>query len=595
MKRSLLLFRRCAILIFALLMASTFVLNAANNISRAKAQQTAEAFLSAASGTKAGVRLSCVNEDDLRQPEGAPFYIFNRAGGGFVIVSGIDAALPVLAWSEESSISYDDMPINLAEMLDLYRYQIANRRKSAEPASAEEIARWDPRGDHLLRLDIPASMDLQTADWGQGSPYNRFCPYDSVGQKTITGCTATAISELLYFYKYPKAGKGTLPGYTKGGITIPSTKLGYDYEWDLMIPKYKGATYTEEQADAAARLIFDIGKMCQAKYGHDATSASLSGGIPKLATYFGFDKANIRYSRTFLSDDSWRDVIKNEIASGHPVLMSASNPSGTGHSFIADGYDSQGRLLINWGWNGSSNGYYYVGAFYGSYNSGNVAFVGVRPNEGGDYVANFALYHTTSSGTEYRGVTYTNGTVSPGKEFSIRFGALYNYGFRSESVEVNFGHFDRNGNMKCLLRENNLSASLSSSSYSWWSSVTLKVPDSVTIEDGDYMEPLYRVSGATKWQRFLNADNPDDQVECQMPMDIHRFSKATFHAGLKKFNLHTFTGTKYSLVRVSDATVVRKGTISSLSATFDMNSYEPGKYVLTLNHGEQTMSIELVR
>jgi len=275
--------------------------------------------------------------------------------------------------------------------------------------------------------------------------------------------------------------------------------------------------------------------------------------------------------------------------------MSASTPSGSSHAFVIDGYDSQGRLLVNWGWNGGSNGYYHIGAFYGSYNVGQVAFAGVRPNEGGDYVVNYALYHTDRSGTEYRGVTYTGGTVSPGKEFSIRFGAVYNYGFRKESIEINFGHYDHNGNLKCLLRESNLTCSISSSSYTWWSSVTLKVPESVTIEKGDYMEPIYRVEGTTKWKRFLNAENPVDEVESQMPMNINHFSRATFFAGLSKFQLHTFTGTKYTLVRVSDGEQVRKGTISSLSANFDMSSYEPGKYVLTLNHGDQTMTLELVR
>ncbi|MBQ1636898.1 MAG: Spi family protease inhibitor, partial [Bacteroidales bacterium] len=46
------------------------------------------------------------------------FYIFNRAGGGFVIVAGEDVCTPVLAYSYTNRFETgDDMPANLKEWL----------------------------------------------------------------------------------------------------------------------------------------------------------------------------------------------------------------------------------------------------------------------------------------------------------------------------------------------------------------------------------------------------------------------------------------------------------------------------------------------
>ena len=53
-----------------------------------------------------GVKTKAVSE---QQP---PFYVFNREGGGFVIISGEDAINPVIAYSFDNQFSVENMPLH---------------------------------------------------------------------------------------------------------------------------------------------------------------------------------------------------------------------------------------------------------------------------------------------------------------------------------------------------------------------------------------------------------------------------------------------------------------------------------------------------
>ena len=580
--------------VLALLLVPTLLL--AEEISLNRARRTAETFLSKREGgTRANARLTCINVDaTTRSGEPMDYYIFNREGGGFVIVSALDAAIPVLGYSLDKSFSLDvDMPESLADMLALYRYQIRARRASGASATAEERARWEDEGS-LTRTERPVTVDLKTAEWGQGAPFNRFCPLDTNGKRTITGCTATAISEVMYFHKHPLAGTGTLPGYTKtNGITIEDRPLGYAYEWDKMLPKYKNVTYTDEQADAVARLMSDVGVMCQAKYGASSTSAGSKTGVPLLATYFGYDKGVLFYVHNYLTDAQWKEALLEELGEGRPLVCYANIPSGgAGHNFVIDGYDEANRFHVNWGWNGGSNGYFSVGAFYGGYNVGQIGYARIRPDQGGDYVPCAYLRKTTQSGTVYKGMVYTSGSVLPGNSFKIRFGAVYNETAITVTIQINFALYDKNGNLKCYLRDSPLSSSFSSGNYKWWSSVTLNVPAGTVIERGDYMEPLWRISGETEWRNFPNAANTEDAIDGQLPLDIRDYAELAYEKATKKFTLNSFIGTRWTLYSPTN-TVLESGTTTAVETALPLTNRDAGTYRVRLIYGNADFTIRI--
>ena len=592
MKKARILLLICLLLLPAISQAEDISLN--------KARKVAETFFNRCGvTTRSSSQLTLVNAEEVaatRSASEVAFYIFNRQGGGFVIVSALDAARPILGYSIDHEFGTDDdMPENLVEWLDLYRQQIAERRRSGEPATAEELARWD-EASFLTRADLPKSVDLHTAEWGQGAPYNRLCPLDTNGKKTIAGCTNIAISQVMFYHKHPHNGTGTIPGYTKNGITLPSIKLGHEYKWDIMLHKYKGATYTEEQADAAARIVYDVAVMGQASFGSSATSTSTTSSLPKTRTYFGYDKAMAKYARSYTDDAAWKAMMKEELAQLRPIIMTASSTSGGSHAFVVDGYDSDDRFHVNWGWNGSSNGYYYISAF-GSYTVGQIIWLNVKPDAGGSYVYNLFIRYTTQSGITYKGIDYQGGTPTPGGSINVRFGAIYNYSASGQnfSGDVTFGHFSKDGTLKSLMMETPYHMSLSTGSYSWASTLReLKITQE--IERGDYVEPLYKPDGYTEWQHFHNAANPDDNIIGQFPLHISDFSTMSYAVGSRKFVISTFTGSKFVITN-SAGEQVRTGTIGTTSYTLNMTDttrYPSGKYHLTITCGAQSLDFDII-
>ena len=568
----------------------------AEEISLSRARQTAEAFLGKRDpDTRANRKLICINlEEATRSTDPLSYYIFNREGGGFVIVSALDAAIPVLGYSLEKSFSLDDdMPECLSDMLALYRYQIQARRTSGVPATSDELSRWGAELT-MTRGERPIAVDLKTAEWGQSTPFNRFCPLDTNGKRTITGCTATAISEVMYFHKHPKAGTGTLPGYTKtNGITIEDRPLGYEYQWDKMLPKYKNVSYTEEEADAVARLMSDVGVMCQAKYGASSTSAGSKTGVPRLATYFGYDKSILFFIHNYLTDEQWKEALLEELAIGRPLVCYANIPSGgSGHNFVIDGYDEADRFHVNWGWNGGSNGYFSVGAFYGGYNVGQIGYTRIRPDEGGDYQPCFYLRKTTQSGVVYKGMVYTSGSVLAGNSFKIRFGAVYNETAITVTCQIQFGLYSKDGTLKCYLRESPLSSSFNTGTYKWWRSATLNVPAGTVIERGDYMEPLWRISGETDWRHFPNAANTEDAIDGQLPLDIRDAAELAYDKATKKFTLSSFIGTKWTVYSPTNS-VIDSGTTTAVETVLPLTNCDPGTYRVRLMYGAADHTIKI--
>ena len=576
----------------ALLLFPTLLL--AEDITLERARQTAATFLGKREpGTRSNARLTCINlEEATRSAEPMDYYIFNREGGGFVIVSALDAAKPILGYSLENSFSLDaDMPECLSDMLELYRYQIRARRSSGVPATSEERARWDEELSPT-RAERPVAVNLNTALWGQGAPFNRYCPLDTNGKRTITGCTATAVSEVMYFHKHPKAGTGTLPGYSKdNGITIEERPLGHEYAWDKMLHKYKNVSYTDEEANAVARLMSDVGVMCQAKYGVSTTSASSKAGIPKLAIYFGYDKSIIFSLHNYLTDEQWKEVLMEELGIGRPLVCFANIPGGgAGHNFVIDGYDEMERFHVNWGWNGSSNGYFSIGAFHGGYNIGQIGYTRIRPDEGGSYEPCAYLRKTTQSGVVYKGMVYTSGDVLPGKSFKMRFGAVYNETAVTITLQITFALYDKNGNLKCYLRDSPLSSSFTTGNYKWWSSVTVTIPSGTVIERGDYIEPLWRASGETEWRHFANAANETDAIEGQMPMDIRDYAELSFDTATRKFTLSSFIGTRWTLYSPTNS-VLDSGTTTAADTEIPLSNREPGTYRVRLVYGGADFTI----
>ena len=431
------------------------------------------------------------------------YYVYNRRGGGFVLIAGDDACVPVLGYSFTGSFRVgDDMPDGLRAWLEELEEQVTVvRGRNLEADRLEARPSWE-----ALKIETKAggsqwlpAKQLETPRWGQGEPFNNLAPVID-GKRTLAGCVPLAMSMLCRFFGYPAAGSGTLPEYSyesdNGSTqTVQGFSLGHSYDWAHMKMYYKDG-YTEEEADAVSRLVYDCGVMVQAKFDVSATSANTTRMAGCAVNFLGFNPGAIYYKREFFTDDEWLDMLKAELQD-HPVLYSARRED-SGHTFLVDGYDKQGYLSVNWGWNGSSNGYFALSAFTPTesrayiYNHG--AVFGLTPDISGGSVVDpmeYLYYQsgTGSSGTVYNGLT-ANGKIVTGESFKLVAGFLYNGGIRPFVGKYRIVLKDKDGNIKEYVSPAYDLNELNSGSGRGYSSVECLMK-SYPLE-GDRLSLLYR-------------------------------------------------------------------------------------------------------
>ena len=204
---------------------------------------------------------------------------------------------------------------------------------------------------------------LLTTRWGQDAPYNGRCPEKTNAQgepqHCRVGCVACAMAQVLNFHEHPAVGTGTGTNMFNTALTVNYGEARY--AWDAMLDSY-GNGYTEAEADAVATLMFHCGVAVNMIYGLESSStftAFANNMTTALSRYFGYDASTLRsLNRSQYTKDEWLQVIREELSAGRPVIYSGNSPSMGGHTWVVDGYDAEGRLHMNWGWLGRSNGYY---------------------------------------------------------------------------------------------------------------------------------------------------------------------------------------------------------------------------------------------
>lgn len=76
--------------------------------------------------------------------------------------------------------------------------------------------------------------------WNQDPPYNKMCPKYEGSKLSATGCVATAMAQVMMYYKYPKELKADIPAYTTATnkLKVNAISKGEKYDWDNMLPTY---------------------------------------------------------------------------------------------------------------------------------------------------------------------------------------------------------------------------------------------------------------------------------------------------------------------------------------------------------------------
>ncbi len=164
-----------------------------------------------------------ISDISIRQNSShALYYIINYAEGGFIIITADERFYPVLAYSFHGRFDAVNIPENCRTWISSYESQIETALESNGPFTTGMPALWQKMGNTDLAAPSNEVLPLISSDWSQVGPYNLMCPADEDGydEHAPVGCVPLAMSQLMYYYRFPVSGMGSeqyTPGYG-GGI-----------------------------------------------------------------------------------------------------------------------------------------------------------------------------------------------------------------------------------------------------------------------------------------------------------------------------------------------------------------------------------------
>lgn len=344
------------------------------------------------------------NVQDGESKDTPLFYAFNNGGNGYVIIAASYYVEPILAYSKERAFDYQSASPGAKYWLKKYEKQIAWIIQNKNVEARKEInAKWDQwlgyeatADDLLAVVDCNDESYLLRTTWSQGQYYNSMCPEGpEVGYNdghALVGCVALAMGQVMKYWNYPASGTGSV-NYQHVDYGMISADFGAtNYQWWNM------PNSLNNYNNSISTLLSHCGISVYMDYGPDVSGAYtlISGSSPGSAqaaysTYFNYQSPT-PYERAGHTDSEWSNLIIAEMNAGRPVQYEAldnfawpwqSDAAGR-HSFVIDGYNSDDNTFhINWGWGGSSDGWYLINDLTpGNYNfdDDEKMLTNIRPN-----------------------------------------------------------------------------------------------------------------------------------------------------------------------------------------------------------------------
>lgn len=294
------------------------------------------------------------NESSRTTNSDTTYYVVNFSNGGFAIVSAYkNANTPVLAISGNGRFSKEKNPASVEYLSTLASAGIGIGGVRPWPVQPDTIVNIE---DMYFEKENTTTVDINQfvpTKWDQGNPYNKFCPLvGDPARKAWVGCVAVAVGQILAKHR------------------APTSINGHDLNWDKMLAGPSANDLTDEGVDYVARLLREVGILCNMNYGVNGSGSNYYNAWLALKE-MGFTE-----SKTSNNKDAALESLKLH----GPVYMKAHDLSNGGHAWVMDGYQevetvwyavypkSNRRIKdsssitkyahMNWGWGGYGDGYY---------------------------------------------------------------------------------------------------------------------------------------------------------------------------------------------------------------------------------------------
>ena len=384
-----------------------------------------------------------------------PYYIFNfNDSTGYAIVGGDDRMPAIVGYSDKGTLNPDNLPVNLKSFLAAYKATI----ESVEKGDTSAVKNVKAAMKREAGSYTPIAPLLGGIEWSQNAPFNNLCPKYDGKHNAVTGCVATAMAQIMRYWKYPSSLLEGIPAYVSHRYNIPIDSIpnGIGYDWDNM-PEKHFRDLTNNQAFAVATLMQHIGASVKMDYGPESAAFD-KDIIPALTHYFGYDKDIIKMlDRTNFEWEDWNKILQDELGKKRPMYYSGSTLFER-HAFVCDGMDSDGYYHINWGW-GADNGYFDItilspGENFIRYNIRNIAILGIVPNKAQDKQPSFSFdrLYVSDSGVSFD-ETYRKKSTDPFYGSYISSSVYPKTTFNTPTIWLAIGEKDENGNFVKISEE----------------------------------------------------------------------------------------------------------------------------------------------
>ena len=318
------------------------------------------------------------------------FYIFHLSPQGFIIISADDRSHPLLGYSFKNNFSTSGMPSNLLYLFNLFKSEIYTISLSSDSQSLEMKDLWNNylTGENLIlgSRNIEPMIDAQ---FNQGGAWNDVVT-QYIGDSVPVGCVAVAMCQIMHFWSHPNQGTGDNYYYHLEYGLIEADFSSAVYDFNTMPANYANSD--------SQLLLFHAGVAVNMDYNYSGSGAWVIGDYPSaghaMKTYFGFSESlDYIHKNNYETNAEFRNLLKEQLEDGKPILY-RGDTGDAGHAWNIDGYNGN-MLHCNWGWGGSSNGYFNLNSM-GGFPNNNAAVVDLFP----DFGMPIALFEYDVSGMD---------------------------------------------------------------------------------------------------------------------------------------------------------------------------------------------------
>lgn len=292
---------------------------------------------------------------ELDENGDAVFYQFAIGDHGFVLVSANDAVDPILAFSVTNNF---DKNLHVYAV-SAYREEYKVAKNTVNPTALKawnELMNFQPTRDIIGQYTSEEVKPFVTSEWNQGHYFNYLCPAQENASQNQnpsldcdnhvpTGCVATAMAQVMYYYRFPEygiSGVGYQPiHYELDDNNVPTDTFVYPWqvqsfntlhEYDVM------PSIVDFYTGEVAKLTWHAGMSVRMDYGPNSSGAQSADALTALKDNWGYNRTAQMYSRDdFSTGAKWSDTITTELRTMRPIYYSAADSKG-GHAFVLDGF-----------------------------------------------------------------------------------------------------------------------------------------------------------------------------------------------------------------------------------------------------------------